>query len=99
MSTSFLTDRNTRIKEFSINPEKCTGCMSCVLACSFHHKKLFDRKIVSVEVDIFGKEREMDIVIHRINENGHLACDFCDGEEEPLCAKYCSTKAIILNRG
>lgn len=24
------------------------------------------------------------------NENNHLACDSCEGEEEPLCLKYCN---------
>jgi len=80
---------------FVVHPERCTGCMLCVLACSLHHGNRFDRRISSVEVSAFGKEREMSILIHEAREGERQACDYCEGEKQPLCIKYCPTAAIV----
>ena len=85
---------NTNIWEILIFPERCVGCMSCVLACAVHHEQRFDRKIASIEIDNSGKEREIDILIHKVTEGQHQACDCCEKEIEPLCFKYCPTSAI-----
>lgn len=78
-----------------IHPERCTGCMLCVLACSFHHTKRFDRRISSVAVSTLGKEREMNILIHEVKDEERQACDNCQGERIPLCVRYCPTGAIV----
>ena len=83
-------------REFLIYPDKCTACMLCVLACALHHAKKFERKSASIEVNTFKKEREIHIVIHTEKEREQEACDYCKGEEEPLCIKYCIPKAINL---
>jgi Fe-S-cluster-containing hydrogenase component 2 len=82
--------------ELILSPEKCTACMACVMACSLHHIQRFDRKISSVQVSNFKKEREIQVRIHREREKERKPCDDCRGEKEPLCAKYCVPKAIIF---
>ena len=89
------TDKNSPV----IYPDKCTSCMLCILACAYHHSKKFDRKSASIEVNVFKKEREINIVVHRVKTNERHACDYCEGESEPLCVKYCIPKAINFSGG
>ena len=56
--------KNIRTGEFLLYPDRCTTCMSCVLACSFHHAGTFDRDIASVEVLSLNKERQIQLMIH-----------------------------------
>jgi len=82
--------------ELIIFPEKCTICNLCVLACSFHHEKVFGVNRSSIEVNSYGKERSVEIVIHSQKEGDRLACDGCKGETEPFCIKYCIPKALNI---
>jgi len=86
---SIITNR-----KLVIYPEKCTACMLCVLACSYHHSKKFDRKNSNIEVNVFKKEREINILFNKMKNEERQACDYCEGEKEPLCVKYCIPKAI-----
>ena len=79
-----------------IKDEKCTGCMSCELACSFHHRKIFKPSVASIEVGIDEKERKIFITIYNRESERHIACDNCIGEEIPLCVRFCSIGALIL---
>lgn len=67
--------------------EKCTGCRSCEIACSYHHRRVFSRKIASMEIIRREQEGEFGIVVYRHTENGHIACDCAEGEE--FCLRYC----------
>lgn len=98
MSTSCLINCNATIRELLIYHEKCTACMSCILACSFHHIRKFDRRNSSIEVRTSKKEREIQILIQKGKEGGLPACDYCEEEKEPLCVKYCFPKAIIFKK-
>ncbi|MFX0202106.1 MAG: hypothetical protein ACFFCW_38840 [Candidatus Hodarchaeota archaeon] len=91
-------DSHARDDDISILlfPEKCTACMGCVLACSLHHAKRFDRKIASIEVNNTKKEREIHILIQKEKGAERQACDYCKGEDEILCVKYCAPKAIVF---
>ena len=75
---------------------KCTGCRLCEVVCAFHHKKVFSRKISSVRVKRIERRGEFEIIIYSVNKDGHLACDLCRGEKEPLCVRFCSTKALTI---
>ncbi len=79
-----------------VDHEKCTLCQLCVLACSFHHAKLFNMNRASIEVNAYGKERKIKIIINEQTEEEKLACDYCEGEREPLCIKYCIPKALNI---
>ena len=78
-----------------IAEEKCVGCRACEIACSYHHRKVFDPEISSIEIYMEGKEQSIAAVIHREEGgNNHLACNQCGGETEPLCSKYCDWDAV-----
>jgi len=68
----------------------CTGCKTCVIACSYHHKGVFSLASSSIEIKDWRQEGKFAIVFHKKDEDGYLACDKCQGESEPLCIKYCS---------
>lgn len=67
-----------------IYTEKCVGCRSCEIACSYHHRKNFSRKIASIEVRRWEGEGKFGIVLHRQAEDGHIACDDCK-----FCLEFC----------
>ncbi len=76
-------------------PAKCTGCMSCIIACSFHHAKRFDKKMASIEVVVSKKERAIEILVRK--EGGPTpSCDSCTNEKGPLCIKYCTVGALRM---
>ena len=88
-----------------IDEAKCTSCMACEIACSYHHKKVFDPGISSIEIHKHGeKEESISIILHKAvpdtaakgsaGKNGHLSCDYCQGENEPLCVRYCASGAV-----
>ena len=88
-----------------IDEGKCTGCMSCEIACSYHHKKVFAPGISSIEIHKHGeKEESISIKLHKAvskmvskgstGKDGHLPCDHCQGESEPMCVRYCASGAL-----
>lgn len=82
--------------ELRADAGKCYGCRTCEVMCTFHHKKAFGRKASSIQVKRLERKGEFEIIIHRSKENLRSACDLCEGEDIPLCVKFCSTKAITL---
>jgi len=70
-----------------INLAKCTGCRSCELACSFHFNKVFSPEASAIKV--LRNNDNGDIDLH-INSR----CDLCQGEDFPLCVKYCAAEAL-----
>lgn len=82
--------------ELRADAEKCCGCRTCEVMCTFHHKKVFGRKASSIQVKRLERKGEFEIIIHDTKKNPHLACDLCEGEDMPLCVKSCPTKAITL---
>ena len=70
-----------------INLDKCTGCRSCELACSFHFNKVFAPEASAIKV--VRDNDNGDINLH-INSR----CDLCQGEDFPLCVKYCASEAL-----
>ncbi len=75
----------------TIRVEQCRACKSCMLACSFHHKKMFSPAYSSISVT-------------RNNQNGIVrwaidsTCDDCKGEKIPLCQKYCTYGVLTSSR-
>jgi Fe-S-cluster-containing dehydrogenase component len=85
-----------------VETETCTGCRSCELACSFHHHKIFARKMGSIEVKRVEKDGTFTIAFYPQPEDKHLACDCPKGKE--FCVPYCPVvargelKAILWKR-
>jgi ferredoxin len=69
--------------------EKCGGCRSCELACSFHHRGLFQPKIASIEINDRPKNLGFTTTIYRDGSEGHIACDQCKGLPVPMCVQFC----------
>lgn len=79
--------------------KRCTGCRVCEVVCAFHHDKIFSRKVSSIHVKRIERKGDLEAIIYRENENGHLACDLCVDEKEPLCVRFCSSKALVMEEG
>lgn len=66
-----------------IEPEKCTGCLSCVLSCSFAHTKKFSMQSrISIKKNKYEGESEINV------------CKQCD---DAPCASACPADALIKN--
>jgi carbon-monoxide dehydrogenase iron sulfur subunit len=67
-----------------INLDKCTGCRTCELICSFTHNNSIN-------------PRKARIYIYKNERNGidtPIICLHCD---EPQCAEACPNDAIVIN--
>jgi Fe-S-cluster-containing hydrogenase component 2 len=71
----------------------CTGCRTCEIGCSFHHRGVFSSSISSIEIKNNPKDLTFSIVLYGEASNGHLTCDGCQGLQEPFCIKYCNVLA------
>ena len=67
----------------------CTGCRTCEIACSYHHHKVFNTGISSIEIMPREEKLAFDIRIYKEGSGKHFACDGCVNEEEPFCIRYC----------
>jgi Fe-S-cluster-containing hydrogenase component 2 len=90
-----LKEGESIMSRVRFNTDLCTGCGLCEIMCAFHHKKVFSRRLASIEVSEFLKDKNRRITLHDKDEDGHISCDGCKGLNEPLCIKYCYPKAII----
>lgn len=66
-----------------IEPEKCTGCLSCVLSCSFAHTKKFSMK--------------SKVNINKNKYEGKCEINVCRQCDDAPCANVCPTDALIKN--
>lgn len=80
-----------RDKAVTYTMESCTGCRNCVIACSYHHKRVFSRAISSLDITRPG-DTHFEITVYGVDAD-HLACDRCAGSGGPLCVKYCPSIA------
>jgi len=71
-----------------IDTKNCFGCRSCELACSYHHRKIFQPAISSIEIKRWEKTGKFGIVLHSQQEHGRMACDSCG-----FCLQFCPTEA------
>lgn len=71
-----------------IDVNKCVGCCTCEIVCSYHHKQCFNPKYSSIKINF---KDNYDIEVTILN-----TCDYKDKEEDPLCVRLCPTDAIKL---
>jgi len=69
--------------------ERCCGCRTCEMACSYHHKGVFETSISSIK--ILDTKDKLGFAISLVggDNGGRIACDLCMGLSEPFCVKYC----------
>lgn len=72
-------------KILMISPEKCIGCRTCELICSFNKEQEFNPKNSAVSVIIYN---EAAISVP-------MMCMHC---EDPACMKVCSVSAISKDK-
>jgi len=72
--------------------KKCCGCKSCEMACSYHHKGVFSPSIASIKVLDTKDRLGFVISLAEQNDGRVIACDRCEGLDEPLCVKYCTER-------
>ncbi len=68
-------------------PERCRGCQSCRLACSFAKAGVFNpaRSMIVMERDV-QTERTAPMI-------KPIGCDLCGGK--PVCADACEYEALV----
>jgi len=68
-------------KSLKLDPNKCTGCLQCEMACAYRHHKTFNT--AKSRIKVFGFEREGRKVPY--------TCTQCD---EAWCLHACPVQAI-----
>ena len=72
-------------KGLQIDPDKCTSCLQCEMACSNHHEGVFNPALSRIKVFEF--------------EHGRRSIPYtCTQCEEAWCLKACPTNAISINQ-
>jgi Fe-S-cluster-containing dehydrogenase component len=68
---------------------KCGGCRTCELACSYHHRSIFNPGISSIVIHdkLPGQGYEVELVDK--DSGTRIPCDGCEKLEVPLCMEYC----------
>ena len=70
-----------RFKEIKVHPEKCSGCLSCQLACSLAYNKAFNPLKARIIINWIGDmEREISFTDN---------CNNCG-----ICVQYCNFGAL-----
>lgn len=77
--------------EIKINESLCTGCMACVLACSYYHTQSFFFSASAIKIDRDNKEGTIKAYIDE-------KCNMCEDFEMPSCIQFCAPKAITIIR-
>lgn len=83
------------------NPELCTGCLICELACSLHHTGESSRSHSSIKVNksIFNSKKGAKIIINFRVHDKRPVCDLCKGKRLPLCVTFCPEKVLKITKG
>ncbi|MHA1917100.1 MAG: 4Fe-4S dicluster domain-containing protein [Candidatus Ranarchaeia archaeon] len=71
-------------KQLVIYPDRCVGCESCTIACSFYHHKEFNRVKSRININIFWKE-------------GKFVPTTCNQCEKAPCITVCPVNALKRN--
>lgn len=72
------------LKSLHINPEKCTGCLQCEMACSYEHEGVFN--IAKSRIKVFD--------FHHEGRKVPYTCTQC---AEAWCLHACPVEAIKVN--
>ncbi|MEJ2479794.1 MAG: 4Fe-4S dicluster domain-containing protein [Acidihalobacter sp.] len=72
------------LRSLSIDPLKCTGCLQCEMACSYHHEGVFNPARSRIKVFDF-------------HEEGRFAPYTCTQCDEAWCQRACPVEAIVTD--
>ena len=74
------------LKALQLEPEKCTGCLQCEIACSYEQEGIFNPSKSRIKVFAFHDE-------------GRFAPYTCSQCSEAWCLHACPVEAITINEG
>lgn len=74
------------LKALQLEPEKCTGCLQCEMACSYENEGVFNPSKSRIKVFTF-------------HEEGRFAPYTCSQCAEAWCLHACPVEAIVINPG
>lgn len=80
---------NERIDKLIFEMERCCGCRTCELACSYHHRKVFQPSISSIEIKSTPQPFGFTATLYKESVEGHMGCDSCRGLQIPICVQFC----------
>ena len=69
------------MKVRSVNPQLCSGCRMCEVACSFHHHGVFRPAVANIQV----------VTIKKAGLHFPIVCEQC---EKAPCQEVCPVNAI-----
>ena len=72
------------LKALQLEPEKCTGCLQCEMACSYENEGIFNPSKSRIKVFTF-------------HEEGRFAPYTCTQCAEAWCLHACPVEAIVIN--
>ena len=72
------------LKSLQLEPEKCTGCLQCEMACSYENEGVFNP----------AKSR---IKVFNFHDEGRFAPYTCTQCTEAWCLHACPVEAIVVN--
>ena len=72
------------LKALQLEPEKCTGCLQCEMACSYENEGVFNPAKSRIKVFTFHYE-------------GRFAPYTCTQCAEAWCLHACPVDAIVIN--
>ncbi|MGI9301294.1 MAG: 4Fe-4S dicluster domain-containing protein [Gammaproteobacteria bacterium] len=72
------------LRALQIEPEKCTGCLQCEMACSLENEGLFNPSKSRIKVFTF-------------HEEGRFSPYTCTQCAEAWCMHACPVEAIVIN--
>jgi carbon-monoxide dehydrogenase iron sulfur subunit len=73
------------LKSLQIEPEKCTGCRQCEMACSYQAEGVFNPATSSIKIFTFHHE-------------GRFVPYTCTQCSEAWCMHACPVEAIVVNK-
>lgn len=73
------------LKSLQIEPEKCTGCLQCEMACSYEATGMFNPSISRIKIFTF-------------HEEGRFVPYTCTQCAEAWCMHACPVEAIVINK-
>ncbi|MFQ6075383.1 MAG: 4Fe-4S dicluster domain-containing protein [Candidatus Bathyarchaeia archaeon] len=68
------------------HPDKCSGCMLCIMICSFEHCGTFDFKKASIRI------------LEDLEQKGKFTAIYCTHCEHPMCEIVCPSAALFKDK-
>lgn len=72
--------------------ERCGGCRTCEIACSYHHGGIFKPSISSIKIVDKKQGPGFFVELMETGDEMRMPCDGCEGMEVPHCVEVCEEK-------